>query len=133
MIVDLHIIECHSVNRIEERPEVGASGRRSDVIKGTLDMLILQTLNREELHGWGIAKRIQQSSADVLQVNQGSLYPALYRLVERGWIQVRLGESAEGRPVKIYRLTASGRKQLETERAHWRELSAAVNLVLETG
>lgn len=107
--------------------------RRSDVIKGTLDMLVLQTLEREELHGWGIAKRIQQTSHDVLQINQGSLYPALYRLVERGWIQSRKGESAEGRAVKIYRLTADGRRQLASERASWEELSAAVNLVLGTG
>ena len=107
--------------------------RKSDVIKGTLDMLILQTLHSEDLHGWGIAKRIQQSSEDVLQINQGSLYPALYRLVERGWIQARVGESSEGRPVKIYSLTADGRKQLDAERASWMELSSAVNLVLGTG
>ena len=105
---------------------------RSDVIKGTLDMLILQTLHLEELHGWGIAKRIQQTSRDTLQINQGSLYPALYRLLDRGWIQARLGESSEGRPVKIYRLTSAGRNQLAVERESWAELSAAVNLVLDS-
>lgn len=109
------------------------TGRKTEVIKGTVDMLILRVLQREELHGWGIAKRIQQSSDDVLQINQGSLYPALYRLQERGWIKAHLGESTEGRSVKIYRLTAVGRRQLESERATWEELSAAVNLVLNTG
>lgn len=109
------------------------AGRKTEVIKGTVDMLILRVLHREELHGWGIAKRIQQSSEDVLQINQGSLYPALYRLLERGWIKSRVGESAEGRSVKIYRLTKAGRKQLDSERATWEELSAAVNLVLNTG
>ena len=108
------------------------ANRRSDVIKGTLDMLILQTLHREELHGWGIAKRIQQTSRETLQINQGSLYPALYRLLDRGWIRARLGESAEGRPVKIYRLTSAGRTQLAAERESWAELSAAVNLVLDS-
>ena len=96
-------------------------------------MLILQVLHVEELHGWGISKRIQQLSQDILQINQGSLYPALYRLLERGWVQGRLGESAEGRPVKIYRLTAAGTKQLNSEKATWEELSQAVNLVLNTG
>ena len=107
--------------------------RKTDVIKGTVDLLILQVLQREDLHGWGIAKRIQQSSRDVLQINQGSLYPALYRLLERGWLKARLGESAEGRPVKIYALTSAGKKQLNSERATWEELSSAVNLVLSTG
>lgn len=106
--------------------------RRSDVIKGTLDMLILRTLEREELHGWGIAKRIQQRSGEVLQINQGSLYPALYRLADRGWIDSTEGESAEGRTVRVYRLTPAGEKQLASERANWKELSAAVNLVMGT-
>ena len=106
--------------------------RKSDVIKGTLDMLILQVLHLEDLHGWGIAKRIQQSSKDVLSVNQGSLYPALYRLLERGWVRARVGESGEGRPVKIYRLTSAGAKQLDVERQSWSELSSAVNLVMGT-
>ena len=109
------------------------SRRRGDVIKGTLDMLILQVLNVEDLHGWGIAKRIQQSSRDVLQINQGSLYPALYRLLDRGWIRSTLGQSEGGRDIKIYTLTAAGRKQLEAERASWAQLSAAVDLVLSTG
>ncbi|MDH3223918.1 MAG: PadR family transcriptional regulator [Gemmatimonadota bacterium] len=108
------------------------SERRSDVIKGTLDMLILRTLEREELHGWGIAKRIQQRSGEVLQINQGSLYPALYRLADRGWIESTMGESAEGRTVKIYRLTPEGSKQLISESRNWKELSAAVNMVMGT-
>ena len=106
---------------------------KSDVIKGTLDMLVLQVLQHENLHGWGIAKRIQQSSGEVLRINQGSLYPALYRLVERGWVRGKVGESADGRPVKIYRLTAAGRKQLAEERESWEQMSAAVNLVLQKG
>jgi PadR family transcriptional regulator PadR len=105
---------------------------KTDVIKGTLDMLVLQVLQIEALHGWGIAKRIQQISKEVLQINQGSLYPALYRLLERGWVSAKIGESADGRPVKIYTLTAAGRKQLAAERASWAELSEAVNLVLKT-
>lgn len=121
------------VARISCEREVDVGNRRSDMIKGTLDMLILQTLHVEELHGWGIAKRIQEASRETLQINQGSLYPALYRLLDRGWIQARLGESAEGRPVKIYRLTSAGRSQLALERESWAELSVAVNMVLEYG
>ncbi len=109
------------------------SRRRGDVIKGTLDMLILQVLDREDLHGWGIAKRIQQSSKDVLQINQGSLYPALHRLLDRGWVRSVVGESGGGRPVRVYSLTTDGRKQLKSERETWGQLSAAVNLVLGTG
>ncbi len=105
---------------------------KTDVIKGTLDMLVLQVLQIEALHGWGIAKRIQQISGEVLQINQGSLYPALYRLLERGWVSAKIGESADGRPVKIYRLTSVGRKELAAEKASWAELSEAVNLVLKT-
>ena len=104
---------------------------RKDLLQGTLDLLILKTLGLEPMHGWEIAKRIQQLSRDVLTVQQGSLYPALYRLQDRGLIRSRKGESDEGRPVKIYRLTARGRRQLESETASWRQVSAAVNHVLQ--
>lgn len=104
---------------------------QKDLLQGTLDLLILKTLLLEPMHGWGIAKRIQQLSRDVLSVQQGSLYPALYRLQDRGLIRSRKGESDEGRPVKIYRLTAKGRRQLESEMASWQQVSMAVNHVLQ--
>ncbi len=104
--------------------------RRRDVLQGTLDMMVLQVLAGEPLHGWGVARRIQQLSGDVLEINQGSLYPALYRLADRGWLRSRVGESDEGRPVKIYSLTAAGRKQLQAEREGWTAVSAAVDQVL---
>ncbi|MEM7585597.1 MAG: PadR family transcriptional regulator [Acidobacteriota bacterium] len=104
---------------------------QKDLLQGTLDLLILKTLRLEPMHGWGISKRIQQLSDDVLTVQQGSLYPALYRLQDRGWIRSRKGESEEGRPVKIYRLTAKGRRQLEAETASWQRVSMAVNRVLQ--
>ena len=104
---------------------------QNEILQGTLDLLILKTLALEPMHGWGIAKRIQQLSRDVLTVQQGSLYPALYRLQDRGLIRSRRGESDEGRPVKIYRLTAKGKRQLESETAGWQLLSAAVNHVLQ--
>jgi len=103
---------------------------QNDILQGTLDLLILKTLRLAPMHGWGIAKRIQQLSREVLTVQQGSLYPALYRLQDRGLIRSRKGESEEGRAVKIYRLTAKGQRQLETEAESWRQLSAAVNHVL---
>ena len=102
-----------------------------DLLQGTLDLLILKTLLLEPMHGWGIAKRIQQLSEDVLTIQQGSLYPALYRLQDRGWIRSRQGKSEEGRAVKIYRLTAKGRRQLESETASWELMSTAVNQVLQ--
>ena len=104
--------------------------RQPELLQGTLDLLILQTLSREALHGWGIAKRIQQESKDILRINQGSLYPALYRLKDRGWVRSEWGESSEGRRVKVYDLTAEGRKRLELETENWQAVSAAVNYVL---
>ena len=103
---------------------------RSDLLQGTLDLLILNTLTAGSLHGWGISKRIQQMSREVLRVNQGSLYPALYRLEDRGWISGEEGTSPEGRRVKLYRLTAAGRKQLAREVEAWRLFSGAVDHVL---
>jgi len=102
----------------------------TDLLQGTLDLLILQTLALEPMHGWGVAQRIQQVSKDVLQIGQGSLYPALYRLEYKGWIRSDWGSSENNRRAKFYRLTATGRKQLEKELESWDRLSAAVALVL---
>jgi PadR family transcriptional regulator PadR len=102
-----------------------------DVLQGTLDLLILRTLATGPRHGWSIAKRIQELSKDVLRINQGSLYPALYRLEDRGWIAAEWGVSSEGRRAKFYRLSAAGRKRLTEETREWREFSVAINLVLE--
>lgn len=101
-----------------------------EVLQGTLDLLILKTLALGPLHGWGISKRVRQLSNDILQVHQGSMYPALYRLEDKGWIDADWGESGDGRRVKIYRLTAKGRKAFATERENWRVFSASVELVL---
>jgi transcriptional regulator len=105
--------------------------KKTDLLQGTLDLLILKTLDLESLHGWGISKRIRQLSKDVLDVNQGSLYPALYRLEGRGWITSAWGTSEEGRRIKVYRLTPKGRRQLAAEKAEWVLLSAAVDQILE--
>lgn len=106
---------------------------RSDLLQGTLDMLILKTLALEPMHGWGISQRIQQISEGVLSINQGSLYPALYRLEQQGWIESEWGSSENNRQAKYYTLTKTGRRQLVEERQHWEKLSAAVNQVLQTG
>jgi len=105
-------------------------GKPSDLVQGTLDLLILKTLLLEPLHGWAIAKRIQQLSREVLQVQQGSLYPALHRLEQQGWIKARWAESETGRQAKFYALTTAGRSQLEKETANWNRLSTAINLVV---
>jgi PadR family transcriptional regulator PadR len=102
----------------------------TDLLQGTLDLLILQTLALEPMHGWGVALRIQQVSKDVLQIGQGSLYPALYRLEYKGWIKSEWGNSENNRRAKFYKLTAAGRKKLESERASWDRLSTAIGLVL---
>jgi PadR family transcriptional regulator len=107
-------------------------GKPSDLVQGTLDLLILKTLSLEPKHGWAIGKRIQQISDQVLQVQHGSLYPALHRLEQRGWIKGRWTETETGREAKFYSLTSSGRAQLEKETANWSRLSAAINLVVET-
>jgi PadR family transcriptional regulator PadR len=105
-------------------------GKPSDLVQGTLDLLILKTISREPKHGWAIAKRIQQVSSEVLQVQQGSLYPALHRLEQQGWIRGKWEESETGRQAKFYSLTAAGREQLEQETANWKRLSDAINLVI---
>jgi transcriptional regulator len=106
-------------------------GKPSDLVQGTLDVLILRTLALEPKHGWAIAKRIQQVSREVLQVQQGSLYPALHRLEQQGWIKAQWGETDGGRNAKFYSLTRAGRAHLEREKAQWERLSAAINLVLD--
>ena len=102
----------------------------TDVLQGTLDLLILRTLSLHPMHGWGISQRIQQLSNDVLQVNQGSLYPALHRLEQKGWIDSDWGTSENNRRAKFYELTRAGRRQLEVETDLWRRLTAGVELVL---
>ena len=102
-----------------------------DLLQGTLDLLILRTLQTGPQHGWAISERIQQISQDVLQVNQGSLYPALHRLEHKGWIEATWGVSELGRRARFYQLTASGRKQLEAERETWTQFTAAIGRVLD--
>ena len=104
---------------------------RTDLLQGTLDLLILKTLRLGTLHGWGISKLVRQLSNDVLQINQGSLYPALYRLEERGFIESDWGVSPEGRKAKFYKLTEQGRAHLTEERASWRAFSGAVEAILK--
>ena len=107
-------------------------GKPSDLVQGTLDLLILKTIALEPQHGWAIAKRIQQISRDVLQVQQGSLYPALHRLEQKAWIKAKWAETETGRRAKFYSLTTAGRVQLEKEAANWDRLSTAINLVVQT-
>jgi transcriptional regulator len=108
-----------------------AKTSKSDLLQGTLDMLILKTLALGAQHGWGISQRIQQISEDVLQVNQGSLYPALHRLEEQGLVEAEWGVSDTNRQAKYYSLTRAGRKQLEAEAAQWARITAAVARVLD--
>ena len=102
-----------------------------DLLPGTLDLLILRTLQTEPLHGWAISERIQQVSQDVLQVNQGSLYPALHRLEHHGWIEAEWAVSELGRRAKYYRLTAAGRRQLTIETSEWERMSTAIGRVMK--
>jgi len=103
---------------------------KSDLLQGTLDLLILKTLALGPMHGWGISQRIQQISRDVLQVNQGSLYPALHRLEQQGWIGSEWGVSDNNRRAKFYHLTPQGHRQLEAERESWERVSAAIGRIL---
>jgi len=104
---------------------------RSDLLQGTLDLLILRALQERILHGWAISERIQQISENVLQVNQGSLYPALHRLENKGWIKAESGVSELGRRARFYRITAVGKRRLQVEHESWRKMSLAINRVLE--
>lgn len=102
-----------------------------DLLQGTLDMLLLKALQLEPLHGYAVARRVQQLSNDVLRVEEGSLYPALHRIEERGWVESEWGASENNRRAKFYRLTRKGRKQLEQETALWNRLSVAISRVME--
>ena len=107
-----------------------SSDRGGEVIKGTLEMIILEVLQHEPMHGWGITERIEQRSNGLLSVNQGSLYPALYRLVARGWVSSEWQTTENNRTARYYTLTRLGRKELVAERAQWEKLSRGVNLIL---
>jgi len=106
-------------------------GKPTDLVQGTLDLLILKTISLEPMNGWAIAKRIVQVTNDVLQVQQGSLYPALHRLEHQGWIKAEWQSTENNRRAKFYSLTAAGRKQLKSELDQWRRLSGAIGIVLE--
>ena len=108
------------------------SASKSDLLQGTLDLLILQVTAPEALHGYAIAQRLQQISKDALQVQQGSLYPALHRLEQRGWLKAEWRNTETGREAKFYSLTRAGRKQLEAERRNWERLAGAIALVLRS-
>jgi len=102
-----------------------------ELLQGTLDLLVLKTLALEPMHGWGISQRIQQVSQDVLQVGQGSLYPALHRLEAKGWIRSEWAASENNRRARFYSLTRAGKKQLEAELANWQRISGAIALILQ--
>lgn len=106
-------------------------GKPTDLVQGTLDLLILKTISLEPMNGWAIAKRIVQISGNVLQVQQGSLYPALHRLESQGWIKAAWKDSENHRHAKFYSLTAAGRKRLKSELDNWHRLSGAIGLVIE--
>lgn len=106
--------------------------KNADLLQGTLDMLILKTIALEPMHGYGVAQRIQQVSKDVLQIQQGSLYPALRRLERRGWITAEWGESENNRRARFYRLTKAGRKRLGEETREWERMAQAVSRIMQT-
>ena len=105
---------------------------RTDLMQGTLELLILKTLSHDSMHGYGIAQRIHQAVDDLLKIEDGSLYPALYRMEERGWVSSEWGVSENNRRAKFYKLTRSGRKHLDAERANWDRISRAVTKILQT-
>ncbi len=107
-------------------------GKPTDLVQGTLDLLILKTISLEPMNGWAIAKRIVQVSNNILQIQQGSLYPALHRLEHQGWIKAEWRDSENNRRAKFYSLTAAGRKQLKVELDSWQRLSGAIGLVIES-
>lgn len=107
-------------------------GKPTDLVQGTLDLLILRTIALEPMHGWGIAQRIRQVSNEVLQVNQGALYPALHRLEQQGWIRSKWGESEHNRRAKFYSMTRDGARYLRDQQEQWARLSGAIDLVLGT-
>jgi|ERR1700752_626614 len=105
---------------------------RTDLLQGTLELLILETLSRGPMHGYGVAQRIHQTVDDLLKIEDGSLYPALYRMEERNWVKAEWGVSENGRRAKFYKLTRTGQRQLEGERANWKRISQAIARVLQT-
>ena len=127
----LHFDSMRCIFLVEAEGERMAPGR-IDLPQGTLDLLILRTLALGPQHGWAVSERVQQLSSDVLQIQQGSLYPALHRLERRGWIKARWGASDKNRRAKYYELTRSGHRQLEVEKDSWEKLTAAVAQVLGT-
>src|SRR5581483_3539404 len=127
--LDIRQERAHTSCRISRGEELVA--QPTDLLQGTLDLLILKTLALEPMHGWGIAQRIQQISRDVLQVQQGSLYPALHRLEQQGWIASEWGTSENNRRARFYSLTRAGRRQLEVETQAWKRLAAAIQQVLQ--
>src|SRR6195256_4591461 len=108
------------------------SNARTDLMQGTLELMILKTLSRDAMHGYGIAQRIHEAADDLLKIEDGSLYPALYRMEERGWIASDWGVSENNRRAKFYKLTKAGRKQLEAESANWERVSRAITRILQT-
>jgi transcriptional regulator len=126
---DLRIVDVRGI--VVDSRGVAEMPKPSDLLQGTLDLLILKTIARRPMHGWGIAKRIQALSDETLSVGQGSLYPALHRLENSGWIEAKWEDSDLGRPAKVYALTPEGRKQLERELKSWSRLSSAVQLVIQ--
>src|SRR5437899_4211981 len=118
------------MRRLLSTVKVSPMGKPNDLVQGTLDLLILKIISLEPKHGWAVAKRIQQVSKEALQVQQGSLYPALYRLEHQGWIKAEWRETETGRQAKFYSLTRAGRRQFEKELASWDRLSNAINLVV---
>ena len=107
------------------------ANERTDLLQGTLELLILKTLERESMHGYGIVQRIHETAEDLLKVEDGSLYPALYRMEERGWIKSEWGVSENNRRAKFYKLTRAGQKQLAAEHANWNRISKAVTKILQ--
>ena len=105
---------------------------RTDLMQGTLELLILKTLSRDTMHGYGIAQRIHEAADDLLKIEDGSLYPALYRMEERGWITSEWNVSENNRRAKFYKLTKAGRKQLEAETANWHRVSQAISRIMQT-
>ena len=122
------IVGRQGINPSPENP----MANRAELLQGTLDLLILKTLVREPLHGWGISRRVRELSDEVLDVGQGSLYPALYRLEDQGWVTAEWGASPEGRRAKFYTLAPTGRKQLIAERSRWRLFAAAMEQILDS-
>jgi len=106
--------------------------QKSELMPGTLDMLVLRVLSRGELHGWGITSKLEQLSNSALQVDEGSLYPSLYRMEDKGWIEAEWRKTENNRRAKYYSLTRTGRKQLETEQANWDRMSAVIALVMQS-